>query len=813
MIAALTASTGAALGATITVNYDTDAIANDGLCTLVEAITAVNTQTPSGDKPGECPAGDPGPNTIVLDADNTFGPVTPVETTGYTIDSGVDLTITGAGSDPASQNFTSIDASEVTDRVFQVDAGATLKLQDLEVLDGNPPADEDGGGILNHGSLTLDGARVADNATGNGGNGAGIANTGSLTLVNSTVTGNVAGRTGSGGGIYNTGTLTLTDSSVTQNHSGAGGYNGIGIFSAGAGGGISSAGGTVTVLRSTVSGNVTGDGADAPFVHSGDGFLGGFGGDGGGIFNAGPSTLIVTDSTVSNNQTGAGGAGGDTQDASNAGIGGRGGDGGGIDSAGAVTITGSTISGNSTGNGAIGADNASLQPSVGGRGGQGAGINAGSSLQATNVTITGNTTGSGGLGGNDGGSAFFASGGAGGGGGAVAQTAGNGVILNATIAGNTVGVGGAGTLGIDNAPSGADGAGAGLLQTGGELTLTNSIVTAGSGSGCSGTITDGGHNLRFPLADTSCPGTGGDPALGQLKDNGGDTQTMALGPTSAAFDKVPATGSQCPATDQRGTPRPQGAACDIGAFEATAAVVGATPGFLTFPAQSVGTASAPQTVSVADTGEAPAVVSGVTISGADAGDFTISTNGCQSQTINSGASCSVSVAFKPTAAGTRTASLAITDEAGIQTVALSGTGTSGGGTEPAPKARLVSAKVAGTHATITIACGSGSGQCSVGAALTVTEHLRGRKLVAVTAAKSTKVKKRIVTLATRTASIDANATGTIVLKLSKAGTRLLAARHQLKATLTVTQHGASGSVKIAKRALKFKAAKKKHSHR
>jgi hypothetical protein len=42
---------------------------------------------------------------------------------------------------------------------------------------------------------------------------------------------------------------------------------------------------------------------------------------------------------------------------------------------------------------------------------------------------------------------------------------------------------------------------------------------------------------------------------------------MALGSGSAAIDKVPAKGAHCPATDQRGVRRPQGKACDIGAFE------------------------------------------------------------------------------------------------------------------------------------------------------------------------------------------------------------------------------------------------------
>ena len=43
--------------------------------------------------------------------------------------------------------------------------------------------------------------------------------------------------------------------------------------------------------------------------------------------------------------------------------------------------------------------------------------------------------------------------------------------------------------------------------------------------------------------------------------------SLALASGSAAIDQIPATGADCPAIDQRGVKRPQGSACDIGAFE------------------------------------------------------------------------------------------------------------------------------------------------------------------------------------------------------------------------------------------------------
>ena len=48
---------GSAGAATITVNTESDTTADDGACTLREAITSANTDTTSGPTPGECAAG------------------------------------------------------------------------------------------------------------------------------------------------------------------------------------------------------------------------------------------------------------------------------------------------------------------------------------------------------------------------------------------------------------------------------------------------------------------------------------------------------------------------------------------------------------------------------------------------------------------------------------------------------------------------------------------------------------------------------------------------------------------------------------
>ena len=103
-------------------------------------------------------------------------------------------------------------------------------------------------------------------------------------------------------------------------------------------------------------------------------------------------------------------------------------------------------------------------------------------------------------------------------------------------------------------------------------TLTNSILANGTsidGGNCCGGIIDGGGNISD---DESCGFTqtssrnNTDPRLDPvLANNGGPTMTHALWYDSPAIDT--AVSASCPATDQRGVDRPQGAGCDSGAFE------------------------------------------------------------------------------------------------------------------------------------------------------------------------------------------------------------------------------------------------------
>jgi hypothetical protein len=147
-------------------------------------------------------------------------------------------------------------------------------------------------------------------------------------------------------------------------------------------------------------------------------------------------------------------------------------------------------------------------------------------------------------------------------------------LENVTISGNEAAAGGgifnSGTANLRNVTI-ADNAGQGIYNNASVqyVQLLNTIVASGMSSrACGGRVTSTGHNLD---SDGSCglnrlgdlPDT--DPILGPLANNGASTETHALLGDSPAIDA--GDNNACPATDQRGVPRPQGTACDIGAFE------------------------------------------------------------------------------------------------------------------------------------------------------------------------------------------------------------------------------------------------------
>ncbi len=116
---------------------------------------------------------------------------------------------------------------------------------------------------------------------------------------------------------------------------------------------------------------------------------------------------------------------------------------------------------------------------------------------------------------------------------------------------------------------------------------------------------------------------------------------------------------------------------------------------MVFGDQAVNTTSAAQTVTLTNSGAAPLAIGGISLTGAAAGDFAqTSTCPVGTGTLAAGASCAVSVTFTPAAAGARTATLAVTDDAAgsPHTVALAGSGV----VPPAPAVTLSPASLAFT---------------------------------------------------------------------------------------------------------------------
>jgi parallel beta-helix repeat protein len=208
--------------------------------------------------------------------------------------------------------------------------------------------------------------------------------------------------------------------------------------------------------------------------------------------------------------------------------------------------------------------------------GCGGGIKSGGGeLILINSTISNNQTGNGNLGRNRGGGVHIG----------CACTA---VFTNSTISGNRAtnqggGIYVAGALQLANCTisnNRASKRGGGIYLLG-NLDYVNTIIAhnIGRGGNCGTGVTSDntkegtiGVNINNLVEDGSCDSDySGDPMLGPLASNGGDTRTHALLPGSPAIDMIPAISCTLP-TDQRGAPRPvvqtsSDTPCDIGAFE------------------------------------------------------------------------------------------------------------------------------------------------------------------------------------------------------------------------------------------------------
>lgn len=222
--------------------------------------------------------------------------------------------------------------------------------------------------------------------------------------------------------------------------------------------------------------------------------------------------------------------------------------------------------------------------------------------------------------------------------------------------------------------------------------------------------------LSFP--DTSQGETDPNSLTVTLTNTGGEVLTISAGPELAgvnASDFVIASSSTCtPATlptlvpggtctvvaqfapDEPNPPKTLSAQAIVtledptsqasesvsiplsGTEVAVAPAIALSPVSLNFNNENVGSVTSAQSILATNDGGAPLTISSISVAGANAGDFP-ETNTCPPSpaALAVGANCTISVKFQPSAAGTRTAAVAITDNASgsPQSIPLSGIGT------------------------------------------------------------------------------------------------------------------------------------------
>lgn len=171
-------------------------------------------------------------------------------------------------------------------------------------------------------------------------------------------------------------------------------------------------------------------------------------------------------------------------------------------------------------------------------------------------------------------------------------------LTNSTVSENAVlGVENIGEATLTNCTVSGNGD-TGVENTGGTMTLTNCTLTGNGGAAlsggeeervtvagtiihgaCLGLMISAGYNIESPDGSCGFDQTGDQRfvateqlKLEPLQDNGGPTETHALGEGSVAIDAIPAedcvdADGEPLTTDQRGVERPQGDACDVGAVE------------------------------------------------------------------------------------------------------------------------------------------------------------------------------------------------------------------------------------------------------
>ena len=190
------------------------------------------------------------------------------------------------------------------------------------------------------------------------------------------------------------------------------------------------------------------------------------------------------------------------------------------------------------------------------------------------------------------------------------------------------------------------------LQSDGTTTISIASVTiSGTNSG------------DFSIASNSCGSS--------LSGSGGCSIGLLFNPTAAGSRTAMLTISD----SASGSPH-QVTLSGTGNVAATGTVT-VNPTSISFPDTVDGSSSAAQTVTFSNSSSTAASLSAAGLSGANAGDFQIASNSCGAS-LAAAASCTISVVFKPTSSGSRTATLGLTANGTSLLVSLSGMGTDSG---------------------------------------------------------------------------------------------------------------------------------------
>jgi len=213
----------------------------------------------------------------------------------------------------------------------------------------------------------------------------------------------------------------------------------------------------------------------------------------------------------------------------------------------------------------------------------------------------------------------------------------------------------------------------GLLPSG-SATLTPTklswgIIAIGSSSQPKvATLTNTG-NTTITITSISVTGTGASE-FPITANTCGSTLGAGLNCTISVTFKPNAEGSQSATltvVDSVGT--------QTSALSGSGTAVKFNPASLAFPSTAVGVTSAPLTDTMTNLSNSPITITSITIGGANPTDFA-QTNTCGS-TLPANSSCTITVTFSPTAVGSRSANVTVTDSdvTSPQKLILTGTGT------------------------------------------------------------------------------------------------------------------------------------------